>query len=142
MKGLCDQSLPQMGPVGSQSTSGREKEGKKESMGKCKINRYTYTYNEFKTNFHIKISVGLLVKTSTRKLVWQKIEPRPFCEWTRIFLRYIFSHACRYSHRIFHSEFPKAFSWSCVVTQAWEARFVTSYAINFNKTNKNRGEVK
>jgi hypothetical protein len=39
MKGLCDQSLPQMGSllqmrtVGLHSTSGREKEGNKERMG-------------------------------------------------------------------------------------------------------------
>ena len=39
MKGMSDQSSPQMGPffqmrsVGSHSTSGREREGKKERMG-------------------------------------------------------------------------------------------------------------
>ena len=34
MKGLCDQSSPQMRSVGSHSTSGREKEGIKERMKK------------------------------------------------------------------------------------------------------------
>jgi hypothetical protein len=40
MKEMCDQSLPQMGSlqmrsVGLHSTSGREKEGKKERVGKA-----------------------------------------------------------------------------------------------------------
>jgi hypothetical protein len=34
MKGLCDQSSPQMRSVGLHRTSGREKEGKQERMGK------------------------------------------------------------------------------------------------------------
>ena len=33
MKGLCDQSSPQMRSVGSHSTSGREKQGNKERLG-------------------------------------------------------------------------------------------------------------
>ena len=33
MKGLCDQSSPQMGSVGSHSTSGKEKEGNEERTG-------------------------------------------------------------------------------------------------------------